>query len=230
MDDTLFLERSYVESGFRAVAEMLAREYQVDAFYEAAWGQFELGARGDIFDSVLNGVAKSLPRNIVDRCVSVYREHEPQIELLDDSLALLRSCQTKFQTGLVTDGPRNSQRAKVRSLDLNNLITRIVITDEHGQGWPKPAPTAFEALQNWFGIRGAECVYFGDNPTKDFVGGQALGWRTVRVRRPGGLHAALETDTDAEFEVPDLTSKSLAEIALPKIYDEVAKASRWVNK
>ena len=223
MDDTLFLERSYVESGFRAVGEVLARDYRVPSFYEAAWKLFELGERGDIFDSVLGGASQPLPRDIVERCVGIYRDHEPQIELLEDSLAMLRACRPRFQTGLITDGPRNSQRAKVRSLNLNRLIQRIVVTDEHGSGWPKPAPKAFEALQDWFDVRGEECLYIGDNPKKDFVAGHALGWRTVRVRRPGGLHANVDMDTDAEFEIPDLRPESMAQIGLVNIIDRDIK-------
>ena len=226
MDDTLYLERSYVESGFRAVGEMLERDYRVPSFYAAAWKLFELGARGDIFDSVLGRASQPLPRDIVERCVGVYRDHEPRIELLDDSLALLRVCQARFQTGLVTDGPRNSQRAKIRSLNLNRLIQRIIVTDEHASGWPKPAPKAFEALQDWFDVRGTECLYIGDNPRKDFVAGHALGWRTVRVRRPEGLHCNVEMDTDAEFEVPDLTAESMAQIGLLNIREHDSKVVR----
>ena len=224
MDDTLFLERTYVESGFRAVGEMLARDYSVMSFFDAAWDRFTLGERGNIFDSVLATTPTSLPSDIVRHCVDTYRDHEPSIELLPDSLALLRACQNKFQTGLVTDGPRKSQRAKVRSLDLAHLIQRIVVTDEHGAGWPKPAPKAFEDLQDWFDFRGAQCLYVGDNPKKDFSAGHALGWRTVRVRRTGGLHANVETDDDAEFEVPDLTAESMAQIGLLNI--EGIKVSR----
>jgi putative hydrolase of the HAD superfamily len=33
-------------------------------------------------------------------------------------------------------------------------------------------------------------VYVADNPRKDFLAPRALGWRSARVRRPGGEHAS----------------------------------------
>ncbi|TFC29349.1 HAD family hydrolase [Cryobacterium sp. TMT1-3] len=212
MDDTLFLERTYVESGFRAVGEMLARDYNLTTFFDPAWNRFQLGERGDIFDSVLGPERQALPNDIVQRCVETYRNHEPKIELLTDSLTFLRDCQSNYQTALVTDGPAKSQRAKVRILDLDHYIQRIIVTDEHGKGWAKPALTAFEVLQEWANVPGVECVYIGDNPKKDFVAARALGWKTIRVRRAGGLHAQAETDVDAEFEVPDLMPESMNRI------------------
>lgn len=213
MDDTLFLERSYVESGFRAVSEMLAADHQYPAFFERAWREFASGRRGDIFNAVLQDSAEWLPSDIVELCVSRYRSHEPSIELLADAHDFLVACRPLVGTGLITDGPRKSQRAKVRSLNLDALIERVVVTDEHGEGdWAKPAPAAYESLQDWFGVSGGECVYFGDNPRKDFISPRKLGWRTVRVRRPGGLHESLETPDDAEFEVSNLTRESLAMI------------------
>ena len=35
----------------------------------------------------------------------------------------------------------------------------------------------------------AACAYVADNPAKDFLPGNALGWLTVQWLRPGQLHA-----------------------------------------
>ncbi len=39
------------------------------------------------------------------------------------------------------------------------------------------------------GVPAAACVYVADNPAKDFVAANALGWRTVLVKRPDALYA-----------------------------------------
>src|SRR5690606_41459193 len=45
-DDTLYLERDYVRSGFHAVGEHLRRTHGVDGFSRRAWELFESGHRG----------------------------------------------------------------------------------------------------------------------------------------------------------------------------------------
>ncbi len=43
-----------------------------------------------------------------------------------------------------------------------------------------------------------------DNPAKDFVAPHRLGWRTVRVRRAGGLHAEEPSGADVDVEIAGL--------------------------
>lgn len=121
---------------------------------------------------------------------------------------------------MVTHGPRNSQRAKIRSLKLSDLIDRVVVTDEHGEGWREPGHCAFQSLQRTFDVPGNQCVHIGDNPRKDFIAPRELGWRTVRVRRSGGLHENLESADDAELEVPDLTQESIASIGFLRAFNQ----------
>jgi FMN phosphatase YigB (HAD superfamily) len=45
-----------------------------------------------------------------------------------------------------------------------------------------------------------------DNPAKDFAAPASLGWRAVRVVRPGGLHALAPSGADVERELSDLTT------------------------
>jgi putative hydrolase of the HAD superfamily len=80
-----------------------------------------------------------------------------------------------------------------------------VLTEELGAGYGKPHPRAFEVVEARVGTRGADNVYLADNPRKDFGGPRALGWRTVRVRRPGSLHVDVPSGADVDVEVPDLS-------------------------
>jgi putative hydrolase of the HAD superfamily len=43
-----------------------------------------------------------------------------------------------------------------------------------------------------------------DNPAKDFAGPRSRGWRTVRVRREGSLHAAVASGDDVDAEINGL--------------------------
>lgn len=186
IDDTLYLERDYVRSGFHAVGEHLRRTHGVDGFSRRAWELFESGHRGSTFDVVLAelGMAGAL----VSELVKVYREHKPDIELLDDARKLLEELSTKVRLAIITDGPVESQQRKVDRLGLIRCCEEIVLTGALGPEFAKPSPAAFIRVQDRFDLPPTACVYIGDNPRKDFQAPVKLGWRAVRVRRAGGLH------------------------------------------
>jgi putative hydrolase of the HAD superfamily len=104
----------------------------------------------------------------------------------------------------VTDGPSVSQRAKIAALELSAYVDRAVVTSELGADAGKPDPRAFALLQAEAGCSGAECCYVADNPAKDFGGPRTLGWRTVRLRRAGGLHAPAPSGADVDREIVTL--------------------------
>src|SRR5690606_21592952 len=123
---------------------------------------------------------------LVARLVAVYREHRPAIALLDDARAWLDAAAPGTTLAVVTDGPLASQQAKAEALGLDRWVERVVFTETLGPGRGKPHPAAFEHLERELGLAGDRCAYVADNPAKDFAAPHALGWRTVRVRRPGG--------------------------------------------
>lgn len=190
LDDTLYLERTFVVSGFRAAGEWLCREEGVAGFADACLELFEAGLRGRVFDMAL---AQSLPgreADLVPRLVAVYRGHRPAIALEPDARRCLARFAGRCRTGLVTDGPPESQEGKIAALGLDHMVGRRVVTGAWGPGFSKPHPRAFVALEAWAGARPEQMVYVADNATKDFLTPRARGWRTLQIARPGRLHPA----------------------------------------
>jgi putative hydrolase of the HAD superfamily len=206
LDDTVYLERDYVRSGFRAVGDWAAAELGVIGFSDRAWACFEAGARGTVFDEVLRACGVEPTPDGVAALVEVYRRHEPDIELLPDAAAVIEELSRRVALGVVTDGPIESQRAKARALTVDRWSQAAVFTAELGEGFGKPHPRAFEEVQRQVGAAGDQCVYVADNPVKDFAGPRTLGWATVRVRRAGSLHAAAASGTDVDLELAELRS------------------------
>ena len=209
VDDTLYLERDYVRSGFVAVGDYVKKTYGVEGVFELAWGAFLRGQRGHIFDSIVEADARLGAQEITGDLVRVYRTHRPEIALLPDAERFLQRHSSVSHIAVVTDGPAESQRRKVDALGLSRWVTEVVITSERGPGWAKPAVRSFEYLQNLFDSEPRDCVYFGDNPTKDFAGPKYLGWHTVRVRRPGGLHFHAESHNDGDRVVNSFADDSI---------------------
>lgn len=207
LDDTLYLERDYVRSGFRAVGEWAATMLDVRHFTEKAWRLFEQGVRDSVFQVVLQNLGREPEPDIISKMVEIYRNHQPEISLLPDATECLRCLRGQAIVSIITDGPLASQRAKCRKLQLEEFCKLIVCTDQWGTQFYKPHPRSFEFVQAQMGPGDFEFVYVGDNPSKDFSGPLSLGWDTVRVRRPLGLHFEKEAAPDAlpRVEISDLS-------------------------
>ncbi len=189
LDDTLYPERAYVFSGFAAVAEAF-KEILGDPT-EAA-GQmrrlFDTEHRRRVFNRLLIDRSLTEDPDLVSRMITTYRTHRPAIELYRDAGAALTRFRKTHKLGLLTDGPAVMQRAKIEALGLDSRFDAIVVTDELGPGFAKPCPKPFEGIAEQLGVEPGRCTYVADNPAKDFVGPNGLGWRTVRVIRPAGIY------------------------------------------
>jgi len=185
-----------VESGLRAAGAWFEREHGRPDLATVAVEIFRSGARGRIFDVALARIGAVSAPDLIAQLVAVYRRHAPGLRLFPDAntaLALWRA-RPDVRLGIITDGYAAVQRGKLAALHLEGVVDHIICTDELGREFWKPSPVAFEQLAALAGCRAEACVYVGDNPAKDFVAPNRLGWRTVRIRRPGGEHAAAEAD------------------------------------
>jgi putative hydrolase of the HAD superfamily len=190
MDDTLFLERDYVLSGFAAVDAVVAKEHGLNGFSEHAWRLFCAGVRGRIFNEALKEMGlEQQPANVA-QLVAAYRSHLPRITLTSDSLRFLNAARKHgLRVALVSDGAYVAQRAKVSALGLEAFISPIVLTDALGRDAWKPSSRGYLEVFERLGGSHGEYIYIGDNPNKDFIAPNALGWRTIRIRRPHGEYA-----------------------------------------
>lgn len=191
IDDTLYLEREYVRSGFEAVGASLGNAL----FGAYCYDLFLSGVRGNTFDLALShfGIGDISAGELV----SIYRHHEPKISLCDDARAFIYGLRTPV--AMITDGPLASQRAKYRALKLAAWIDCPIFTAEIGA--PKPMERPYILAQYALNAMASECVCIADNPRKDFAGAKACGMKTVRIRRPGSLHEAEPSGSDVDCEI-----------------------------
>jgi len=206
LDDTLYLEREFVLSGVAAVDRWLREERQVEGFAEEAGQLFDAGLRGQIFDGALTALGQEASPPTIQRLVEIYRAHEPALTLAPDAAAALAWAAPRFRLALITDGYAAVQVRKIRALALERHIPLRIVTDEIGRDFWKPHPEAFRRVMTQCPGPAAGYLYIGDNPRKDFLAPHALGWRTLRIRRPGGEHctATAAQNEDAEREVETL--------------------------
>ncbi len=215
LDDTLYLERDYVSSGFTAVGRFVDERFSTRGFAERAWAWFEQGRRGDIFNCACRDLGLDATPNLIVELVRVYRTHRPSISLPPDSLSCLEQLLGRVRLAMITDGNSTSQELKLAALGIMECFDPLVITDRWGNDCHKPSPTAFRYVEQCVGRAGTDFVYLGDNPAKDFQAPQQLGWRSVRVRRPGGLHVDEPSATGCQPEIEITGLGSLCPILQP---------------
>lgn len=189
LDDTLYLERNYVASGFRAVGEWAKKQLALSDLGDAAWAFFEAGRREQIFDVALQESGVNADSKLIEQMVAVYRGHKPIIALQDDVCGFLGRGYPLEGLALVTDGFREAQQNKIAALGIEKLgFSPIVITDTWGRQFWKPHQRAFRHVEECFQLPSCNFVYIADNAAKDFLAPNQLGWTTVQISRPGGLH------------------------------------------
>lgn len=215
LDDTLYLERDFVRSGFRKVAEFVERVGVTDEHVAFAhlWEGFESGRRGDAFDS-LHARFPLGGRTSVPELVEIYRSHRPDIQILEPE-ALSGLARSGLPLAMISDGDLGTQSAKIDALGLRGLFSVVVLTGEWGHDFWKPHPRAFELVEAELGLPGKHLAYVADNPRKDFIAPNRRGWLSVRLRMPGQLHH----DVDA---VDDSAAPSLEVSSLHSVNDVIS--------
>ncbi|MBM5800116.1 MAG: HAD family hydrolase [Cyanobacteria bacterium K_DeepCast_35m_m2_023] len=186
LDDTLYPEITYVQSGFSAVAETLERLNAWDRQESLALMNETLrtSGRGAVFDTLLESRGAHT-RKAVRECVALYRHHKPRICLAPEAEEFL--LRWPCRPYLVTDGHKVVQANKVEALSIKPYFKRVYITHRYGISHAKPSPYCFNLIRRAEHCDWKDLVYVGDNPAKDFISLNALGGTTVRVMT--GEHA-----------------------------------------
>lgn len=200
LDDTLFSEKEYIKSGYKAVSEYLNGDFE-----DTLWNAFENGEPA--IDVLLKEIGRLGDKENV---LEVYRNHIPDIHLYEGVVDLIHSLkQKKFKVGIITDGRPEGQKNKIHALGLDDLVDDVIITDElGGKQFRKPCDIAFRIMQLKWMINASEIVYVGDNISKDFRALIQLGMRGIFFRNIDGLYYK-----EAQWNYPNVVAvNSIEEI------------------
>lgn len=122
--------------------------------------------------------------------------------LYDDVLPVLaRLRERNVATAILTNGPSDGQRRKLKATGLGALVDHVAIGEE--QGFSKPLPQAFHSVVDRFGVDSVEALMVGDSPVLDYDAALSAGLDAVLLDR-SGCHA----------EGPRVSIPSLQEVLL----------------
>lgn len=191
LDDTLYLERDYMKSGFAHLSRKLSQKYGVDSrlAFERMCALSDAGEK--TFDGVLSSFGIPYDSDGIASMAREYRSHAPEISFCPDTLPALRILRKMgLKLGVVTGGHAESQRKKLASLGAQEIFDHLLLTDGIGAERQKPSPAPFLKMAELLGIPIKEMLCVGDNPEKDFYVGAVTAAVTVRIIREGGLYAS----------------------------------------
>jgi putative hydrolase of the HAD superfamily len=190
LDDTLILEKEYVKSGYQAVSKLLESKLQMESsmIYQLLWQLFEDDSK-QVFNRLYEHLKIPYEISDIKNLIKIYREHIPQIELLEDAKETIQILKCRsIKLGIISDGYAITQRNKVDAMKADKIFDKVILTDELGQEFWKPNKKAFELMQQEFQIPFEEMVYVGDNPEKDFYVKKYIPIMTARIYREDGVY------------------------------------------
>lgn len=211
LDDTLYAERDYVYSGFRAVSAWGGPHWEIpsDRVYAGLVQTFESGARLNTFDTWLS--ANHLPPDrYVTEMVQVYRRHEPTLSPFSGITDLLGRIGRHSRLGLLSDGTHAVQRRKLAALGIAHHFETVVFSDEWGRDAWKPSTRPFEAVMSRLTASPERSVYVADNPQKDFLGARRSGLTGIRLRHSNGLYR--DEEPRSADHAPDQETDDLVDL------------------
>lgn len=211
LDDTLISEKEYIKSGFKQVANKIAKENNLDekSIYELMMHTFGEDSN-KVFNRVLDKLGIQYEIEYIKELINYYRNHMPNIKIYNDAKYILDVLKNKgIKLGMITDGYKITQRNKLEALNISDYFEYIVITDELGREFWKPHQRPYEIIKEKLEIEYKDIVYVGDNVSKDFITAKKLGINTIFINREEGIYNNLiySNEYNAKY-----TIKSLNEI------------------
>lgn len=182
LDDTLYLQESWLAGAWRAVADAGERRgLDGPVLLRSLTRAASLGSdRGGIIDTALAEIDG--PPSAVVPLVDAFRSYRVQsltpIRGVVDALTRLR---IRARIGVVTDGAVELQESKLAALGFGDAFDVVVLSDALGREFRKPCPLPFRLALERLGVDSALAVFVGDRPDKDVAGAMSVGMRAVRV-------------------------------------------------
>jgi putative hydrolase of the HAD superfamily len=165
LDDTLYSERDFEKSGIEFVYENLSiKHISLETI---------LNNRENWIEQIIDGSNNQITLQIV---LDIYRNHFPSIQLYNDAKVFLEKLLSQgTEMSLITDGRSITQRNKLKALGIETFFKNIVISEEVNS--EKPSEYNFRMVMD--NKIAENYIYIADNPKKDFITPNKLGWTSI---------------------------------------------------
>lgn len=134
-----------------------------------------------------------------------YEAQQQRICLLPEIVDVLNYCKSQgFILGIITNGPKEHQLAKIAQLRLSRWISPQHVLISGALGIAKPDKRIFVHAQERIGLDPDKTYYVGDSYENDIIGAKQAGWGAIWVNRR--KRAPVATDIYPDFIVDEQRS------------------------
>jgi HAD superfamily hydrolase (TIGR01509 family) len=207
LDDTLTDDDTSFRESVVGTADGLARQHPglsaselVDAYWRestAVWTAFDMEMRAGRAPEAGTGdrlrheawrralaACGVQDEGLVRRAVVEYAGwRDRTLRVAPGAVEVLDALRPRLRTAIITNGPTDMQRDKLRRFDLESRVDCTAISEEFGLG--KPNPAIFLHVADTLRVTPADCIMVGDYLNHDVAGAHAAGMRAVWVNRHG---------------------------------------------
>jgi len=190
LDDTIYSEYDFVQSGFRHVAEKISKDVKCSIpLLIQNMNVFFNNDKKTVFNQLLSFL-KPRGNFSLEKFIELYKSHIPNIKPYDDFYDFCAYLdKTKIDLVLLTDGDIIQQKNKVLGLGIENFFKKIYYSDSYGIDYRKPNPKIYLEIMKNHKLKENEILVIGDNPHKDFFCKKSLGIKSIQIIRPNAIYA-----------------------------------------
>ena len=168
LDDTLYSEKEFEKSGIEYVCKTLDLSESIITILKTKKNWIHYLTSNYFYEK--------------DDLLNLYRNHLPKVFLYSDAKSFINKLlKMNIPMSLITDGRSLTQRNKLKSLNLENTFKKIIISEEINS--EKPSLINYELVMD--SNHNCNYIYIGDNPKKDFLTPNLLGWTSVCLKDNG---------------------------------------------
>lgn len=136
----------------------------------------------DIFKTFLEFTPIGYTKQHHNELFEIYTSINCEIALYEDAKVFLEYLERNdIQVAILTNGPINAQKNKIRNLELSHIP--VFYAREDGIEFEKPHPQAFQKVLEYFSLVPQECCMIGDNPLTDLYGASQIGIMPIWLQR-----------------------------------------------
>ncbi|MCJ0224866.1 HAD family hydrolase [Clostridioides difficile] len=136
------------------------------------------------FEELGNSITEKDAQSFQDE----YIYQQSQITLIPEVEQVLNfSKERNINLGIITNGPSDHQRMKLKQLNIENWVDKSNIFISSEVGFSKPDTNIFRVAENVMNLDRENTYYVGDSYKNDVVGAKKSGWKSIWInhRRHG---------------------------------------------
>lgn len=139
----------------------------------------------------INKYEKYLPENFEEDFTKYYYDNMGDYAVLkDEFIDVIAKLQGKYKLAIISNGQSESQRKKIRQVNIEQYFDEIIVSGEVGVN--KPNREIFDIMSARLGVKNEECIYIGDVFSSDILGAIRADmipvWILEDTERPNGLY------------------------------------------